>query len=350
MRVLHLAEAFSAGVATAIEGYLDNTPAGVETVVCGYRRPGVQVGDNVEARARFVELPHGKPQQLRAVARLLRSDDFDVVHLHSSWAGAFGRITAPRRRPRIVYTPHCFGFDRKDLPGFARTAFRAAERAFGMRVDVIAACSANELRQAQALLPRTEAVLLPYVLPHRVTDELRAVPRSPQGGEATEERPLDVCLVGRVDQQKDPNFCIAVATALRELRSPVSITWIGGGRPDLESQLRAHGVDVTGWTTRSVALERLARADVFLHTAAWEGLPLTFLEAATLDVPMALRQIPAVEEVGVPTMAAGPEDLAKAVDALVDSEYRATVRDAGRTFLQEHRPEDQRSVLAHLYG
>ena len=344
MRVLHLAESFSAGVATAIEGYLDNSPADVESVVCGYRRPGVQVGDGVGARAKFIDLPQGKAPQFQAVRRVLRAETFDVLHLHSSWAGLFGRVGAPRNRPRIVYTPHCFAFDRLDLGRATRVALRLVERALGVRLDAVGACSVNEMRQARALLPSKTVVQLPYVLPSQLVAELTSM----RAAKAPTQQ-LDVCVVGRVDRQKDPEFCTQIARILRADREPVTITWIGGGRPELESQLRDAGVDVTGWTDRATALQRLAKADVYLHTAAWEGLPLTLLEAATLDVPMALRRIPALDELDLPTLRNSPADIADAIRGLRDDDFRESVRHAGQQFLEQHQPAAQTAALTELY-
>ncbi|WP_237342687.1 glycosyltransferase [Vibrio vulnificus] len=43
-------------------------------------------------------------------------------------------------------------------------------------------------------------------------------------------------------------------------------------------------------------VERLRNADIYLHTAAWEGMPLTILEAAKLTRPMVIRKIGATKD------------------------------------------------------
>jgi hypothetical protein len=348
IKVLHVAESFSAGVATAIEGYVDHGPPELVHNICGYRRPGMQVGDELGSRVPFIELPSGKLEQLRTVWNVLHETDADVVHLHSSWGGMFGRVALPRKRPRVVYTPHCYGFDRRDLSRPIRSAIHVAESVLGLRLDAIGACSRNEASQARRLWPRRRVVELPYVLPSALTAALERVRRLRDGANV----PLEIATVGRIGAQKDPSFFAAVAERLHNAGhgDDVRFVWIGGGEADAEAVLRHAGVEVTGWITRSDATARLAHADAYLHTAAWEGLPLTLLEAATLELPLVLRRIPALEEIEVPTRGFGPAGLAHSIDSLRDRDTYADAVGASRRFLRDHTPARQRRALADLYG
>lgn len=350
VNVLHVAESFSAGVATAIEGYIDHGPSEVRHSICGYRRPGMQVGDSLDRRVPFIELPAGKREQLRAIWSALHETDADVVHLHSSWGGMFGRVALPRRRPRVVYTPHCYGFDREDLPRVARSAIHVTESVLGWRLDAIGACSRNEAQQASRLWPRRPVIDLPYVLPTTLTDELT---RSRHDAPRHDDGLLEIAAVGRVGPQKDPAYFARVAELVADeprLRDQVRLVWIGGGDADCEAMVRRAGVEVTGWITRGEATARLAHAHAYLHTAAWEGLPLTLLEAATLELPLVLRRIPALEEVIVPTRGFGPSALAHSIGALLDADHYDEAVAASRRFLADHTPDRQRAALAELYG
>ena len=50
--------------------------------------------------------------------------------------------------------------------------------------------------------------------------------------------------------------------------------WLGDGDPALRERLRAGGVEVTGWLPREATFARLGAADLYLHSARWEGFPL----------------------------------------------------------------------------
>lgn len=348
--VLHVAESFSAGVATAIEGYIDHGPPELRHTVCGYRRPGVQVGDALDTRVPFIALPSGKAAQFKSIWTALHETDADIVHLHSSWGGMLGRVALPRRRPRVVYTPHCYGFDRQDLPRVARSAIRVVESVLGWRLDAVGACSRNEAAQARRLWPRRSVVDLPYVLPTKLTEELVRYRRE---GPPDLSGQLEIAAVGRVGAQKDPAYFVEVADRIRfdaQLGERVRLVWIGGGDAAGEDALRRSGAELTGWVTRGEATARLAKAHAYLHTAAWEGLPLTLLEAATLRLPLVLRRIPALEEVMVPTRGFSPDSLALSIGGLRHADRYEEAVAASRRFLDEHTPDRQQMALAELYG
>ena len=68
----------------------------------------------------------------------------------------------------------------------------------------------------------------------------------------------------------------------------------GLGRPELERG----GVAVTGWVTPDDVAERLARADIVLHLATFEGLPLALLEAMRGGRAIVASDLPVLREVG----------------------------------------------------
>ena len=65
-------------------------------------------------------------------------------------------------------------------------------------------------------------------------------------------------------------------------------------------------------------LRELANAHAYVHTAAWEGNPVTVLEAASVGLPIVARDIPPVRHAGVDRLAATPIDMAQQVLALDD--------------------------------
>ena len=88
--VLHIAESFSSGVASAIHACVEAQPADVEAMAYGYRIPGVQLAGEVDLPVPFYDLPAGKLNQLRAIRSIVAEQRPDVLHLHSSWAGFLG--------------------------------------------------------------------------------------------------------------------------------------------------------------------------------------------------------------------------------------------------------------------
>ena len=131
---------------------------------------------------------------------------------------------------------------------------------------------------------------------------------------------------------------------------PLKWIWIGGGEAADERALRETGAEVTGWLSRSQALGWLATADVYVHTAAWEGLPVSLLEAAALGLPIVARRIPALESLGLPLLCDSPEALVAALRPLVDERRRDALRVHSRLLAEHHQPMAQRQALELAYS
>lgn len=338
--VLHVIESLGGGVTSAVRDYLTSTPQVRHTVIAR-SRPLDDTGEDFEGLAETVIwAPAGLLSAIRLVSRTFDELRPDVVHAHSSFAGAWTRLARVPTR-RIVYTPHCFAFERQDLGGAARALFRAAEATLARRTAVVAGVSPREVELARSLRRGQTTAYIPNIA--RVPEELPRPARS-----ATP--PLTVATAGRVGAQKDPVFFASVARQLAVLEPRPVVRWLGGGGQEAEAQLAEAGVEVTGWVPRSEVLEGLAGADVYLHTAGWEGAPITVLEAAALGLPLVARRIPALESLGLEALEDDPQGVAALVHALQDPERYAHAAEASQHLSARHAPAVQQDALARLYG
>jgi glycosyltransferase involved in cell wall biosynthesis len=118
----------------------------------------------------------------------------------------------------------------------------------------------------------------------------------------------EVVMVGRISPQKDPELFATVARSFDE--DDVQFSWIGDGDPEERSALEEAGVAVSGWIPPHELRRRLERAALYLHTAAWEGGPVSTIEAAALGVPILSRAIPSMRSLGYPLAGETPQQLA----------------------------------------
>ena len=335
--VLHVVEALGGGVMVAVRDYVHTTGHLVHHVVLANHRPGHDTGDlGTDEVLRLGRMSEGH-RPVIALREALARVRPDVVHLHSSWAGVIGR-SVPAGGARIVYTPHCYAFERLDIPPAMRRAYRAAERVLARRTPVVAAVSLREAALAMRLNPRTTPVYVPNIAR---TEGMERVPAGPG--------PVTVIGVGRIMAQKDPHWFAAFASALAGLAPEVRVRWCGDGDADGRRALEAAGVAVTGWLTRREVLREMAAAHIYVHSAAWEGEPLTVLEAAALGLPVVGRDIPALRSLGLSRLHRRPADAAAEVAGLARSGAgsgalaQAVLEsvDVSRT----HRVQDQRTAL-----
>ncbi len=348
LRILHVTEALGGGVVTALQAYVRLTPQ-FEHLILAHRDNPFYRPNWLDDEVEFLELPAGsKLAQARAVARAVRSVQPDVVHAHSSWAGLYVRAL-PVSRHRIVYTPHCFAFERTDVGPRARQAFRAAEAALGPRTGHLLGNGRREVelaRRLRTVRQRTSLLVTPFHDGGVPADRRMGVPRPRSGGTTV------VATTGRAVPQKGIDFFLAVRAVWERSDPPterVEWRWIGGGEPAAEQRLRDAGVVVTGWLPREEVVHRLRGADVYLHTAEWEaGYPLSLLEAGALDLPLVVRAIASLLDLPLP-LAHTPEQAAAQLRGLLDPRARSHAAAATRSWIAELSGTPDHQRLGSLY-
>ncbi len=339
MRVLHVVEAMGGGTLSAVLTLADATPELDHHLVVWPRREHADAGGERAVLGGIHLLPAGSVAAVRALRATVRTLAPQVVHAHSSYAGML--VRAAGLDVRVAYSPHCFGFERRDLGGAGRTGVRLVERALVRRTDVLVACSPHEARLATGLGHR-DVVLVPNRALH---------PTAEQAAPAAPGRPLRAVTVGRIGAQKDWRFLLEVKAAHeRSYDAPVAWTWLGDGDDDGARALREAGIAVSGWLPREEVVHRLAAAQAYVHTAAWEAAPVSILEAAAAGLPVVARAIPTLESLHVPGLGATPADLAAGLAALHDPAAWAAAQTLARRFSARHTPGDQRAGLEVAYG
>jgi glycosyltransferase involved in cell wall biosynthesis len=336
MRVLHVSEALGGGITSSLLAMVEATPE-IDHHLIARPRTAHDTGADLEAAFATVHLLPGRPAAaVRALRGLARELFPDIVHAHSSVAGAVARV-AGLDRVRVVYSPHCFAFERRDLSGWQRRLFEGVERSLAPRTDLLLAVSPSEVE-------------LGAELGHR---EIAYAPnRTPAIGalRAQHCEPLHVVAVGRLCRQKDWRYFLHVKRyAEAQLGLRASWEWLGGGDRADEQALAAEGVTVSGWIDRDELLHRMARAQVYLHTAAWEAAPISILEAAGIGLPLALRSIVPLDSLNLPGRHASVPDLAGRILRLQDRDEWRLAQHAALAVAERHSEQEQGRLLVRAY-
>uniref|UniRef100_A0A5Q5CD34 Glycosyl transferase, group 1 n=1 Tax=Mycobacterium sp. (strain JLS) TaxID=164757 RepID=A0A5Q5CD34_MYCSJ len=341
--VVHVTESFASGTAAAIRDYARNYPSGEHHLVYARRAEAAVSPAEFAGFTGVTELPDGHLARLRFLRRY--AEDLSgpvVIHAHSSKGGVYARVALRRsaRRP-IVYSPHCYAFERRDVGMPVRAAFRAAEWALSLNTSCYGVCSPREAALSRWPMTKPRVVTVPNVAgPCAV----------PSGGESASVTPLCVVGNGRLGPQKDPEFFADAVAHARVAHPELRAVWIGDGDPKYAQYLADRGVEVTGWLPRAQALAELARGDVYLHTAAWEGLPISILEADAAGLPIVARAMPYLDGLPMPLTVAVPTDFAEVLSRLGTAGARGAARDATRVTLADNCDGSQQVALKELYG
>lgn len=97
---------------------------------------------------------------LYKIYRYLQKQKFDVVHAHSSKAGALFRIAAHWAKTRVVvYTPHCFYFNARK--GLSRKFYTGIERFLArMTHAIVVSGPEQESLQSERIVPLKEVAVI----------------------------------------------------------------------------------------------------------------------------------------------------------------------------------------------
>ncbi|WP_243736973.1 glycosyltransferase [Cupriavidus sp. L7L] len=226
--------------------------------------------------------PKDLPVSLIEVRRKLKELNPDVLHMHSSFAGFVGRMATLGWRSdlRALYSPHCISFMRTDISRTRRRIFTLLEAVAARGRASYVACSRSEAQAIERSLGRPailleNAVDVDFFAPSKweaSTSAMRSGAR------------FTVVTAGGIRRQK--GFELFAEIARRLSGQGFDFLWIGDGDTANKAVLIDAGVRVSGWRTRQDVRDILHAAHTYLSTAAWEGMPISVIEAMAAGLPV----------------------------------------------------------------
>jgi glycosyltransferase involved in cell wall biosynthesis len=264
---------------------------------------------------------------LLELVRLCRRLQPDIVHAHSSKAGALGRTAAALARvPVRVFTVHAWPFAADE--GVSGRFYLRVERGL-RRLTTSFVCVARTTRHlgvaAGACRPE-EAVVI-----HNAVD-VSSFP--------VPERSADTPRIVSVGRFAFPKDFPTLIGALASIQTPWRAAFAGEGplRPEIAGELERRGlagrVELLG--SRDDVPQLLGSADIFVLSSRSEGFPVSVLEAMAAGLPVVATDIGGVseavlhDETGLLVPANDPVALAGALDRLLrDAPLRRRLGAAG---------------------
>lgn len=229
------------------------------------------------------------PLRLRGAARelqrLIREQRPDIVHAHSSFAGAAARIAAHGCGVPAVYTVHGFGFKPEARPLVREMAW-LGEAMLAPWTDHMICVSRHEATLARRLPVAPKSI---SVIPNGLPDvPWRAQPQ---------DQPPSVVMVARLAAPKRADLLIG-ALALLAQRPTAHIVGNGPMRDRLEAQVRTLHLEGCVRFTGDVddVPQRLARHGIFALLSDHEGMPISIIEAMRAGLAIVATRLPGIEE------------------------------------------------------
>jgi glycosyltransferase involved in cell wall biosynthesis len=297
---------------------------------------------------------HRLASELRTLDRIVRAFEPDVIHLHNDKAGLVGRLLLRGQRP-TVFQPHAWSF--QAAPAWLTPVATGWERSAARWTHVVVCVSEGEYQ-----LARSAQIGARCVLARNGVDLERFAPAGGDDRTAARNRlgmpleaPLAVC-VGRMHRQKNQHALLDAWPDVRERLPEAQLVLVGEG-PDRSSleERDAPGVSLPG--PAPDVRPWLAAADVVVQPSAWEGMPLSVLEALATARSIVVSDVSGMRELvrsgaGAAVARHDQQSLVhEMIRRLRDRAFADGEGRVGRALVERHHDvRQQHATIARLYS
>lgn len=223
----------------------------------------------------------------RALRRIIGRDRFDIIHGHSSKAGALTRLRLPGRHVPRVYTPHAFRTMDPGLGKLGHLVYGGIEtllaRAF---TDKLICVSEDEYRHALGLgIPAGKLAVV-----------VNGAAPPPAGMAATVRASFGIPddafvfgFIGRLSAQKAPLRLVEAFRMLAARRPDAHLLMVGSGEleEDVKSAIAASGLSNRMHLTKAfTGPEAVTAFDLLVMPSLYEAMSYVMLEGAAAGKPI----------------------------------------------------------------
>ena len=203
---------------------------------------------------------------IRELQKIAKDIKPDIVHLHSSIAGGFGRIAFNEKNGyRLVYTPHGYAHILMGTPDSLKCrVYKWIEIILGKKKHITLTCCESEDEVAKGLTKRTAFVETGV----NIEDLHRTIDPVPM----EKENVFTVYAMGRICTQKQPALFNEIAKGCPNVR----FVWIGTG--ELQHELTSPNIEITGWKPRHDAIAMGKGADIYILCSLGEAIAMSLIE------------------------------------------------------------------------
>lgn len=221
------------------------------------------------------------------IRSILRSINPDVVALHSSKAGAVGRLSAFSLKLPTVFTAHGWAFTEGVKP-IKRWIYQQVEKAFARKTTKIITVSNYDYSLAieKKVAKKEKMLTIHNGIQSNIQQRL------------SQNKIPKIVMVARFEQPKRQDLLIEVLSLMKE--QEWQLVFIGDGKEmeaakalSLQHDI-AHRVTFLG--SRDDIETQLQQADLFVLLSNFEGLPISILEAMRAQLPVIASNVGGVSE------------------------------------------------------
>ncbi|WP_462405926.1 glycosyltransferase family 4 protein [Gracilibacillus sp. Marseille-QA3620] len=271
------------------------------------------------------------------IRRIIKKYSPDVVYMHSSKAGAIGRLANLGMKNTSLYNPHGWSFN-MECGCFEKTAYRWIERFLARFCTKIIAISEYEKESALENRICRDSKIKVIFNGIDVQDSYRKSKKH-----TLTKRDLGIPddayvfgTVGRLAKQKAPDIFIDFASLIKKQIPKAYFIMVGDGDEisEIQAMIEREGLKesvlITGWVDDP--MQYIPLFDQAFLLSRWEGFGLVLAEYMLAEKPIIATSVDAIPEVienGVNGILVPPDDANSVYEAAQllykDDDYRMNI-------------------------
>ena len=233
------------------------------------------------------------------VRKLIKKYKPDYVYMHSSKAGAIGRVANIGLKNKVLYNPHGWAFN-MECSSKKKTIYRSIERILASLTDTIVAISNAEKKSAldnKICNENKIEVIFNGIDIKRYDEKKYSLTRKDLG---IPEDAYVIGSVGRLSKQKAPDVFVRAAKQIKEEIPEAFFLWVGDGedRSEIEKLIKELNLEdsfiIVGWIND--AMEYIRLFDQAMLLSRWEGFGLVLAEYMMANKPIIATRVDAIPD------------------------------------------------------
>ena len=271
---------------------------------------------------------------LKSVSKLkkiLKKVKPDIIYMHSSMAGAVGRIANLFNfKVKLIYNAHGWYFNAK-ISEKKKKFYALIEKILALRTTKIINISKAEYESAlqHKIAPKKKMCIIENAIDFSKFENSDCYRENTRKGYGILESDIVIGVTGRISEQKDPLTILRAFEILCKTRKNLKLMYVGSG--DLEESVKKYAKEmkiddkiiITGWVNN---VEKYIPAfDIAVLPSRWEGFGLAIIEYMACNKPIIASNIGGIADIitnnknGLLFEVGNYEELSQKIKLLIDS-------------------------------
>jgi len=259
----------------------------------------------------------------KEIKRLIKENNYDAVHCHSTKAGILGRLAANKLGvKKVIYTVHGY-WPILQYEGIKRKIAIFLERYLANKTTDLVLISKSDIELSKRMKIGNEKKY--RLIYNKITVEKDKIGKGVLRKELDVDNNIKIIgNVSRVDDQKNPFLFIDIANEYLKNNNNVVFVWVGDGNLIQQAKNYAEKLNLKEKVKfigfRQNGIEYMKDFDLLLLTSSWEGVPITILEAIELKIPILSTDVGGIKEIiGKDSVFETPKNISELIDKKLNS-------------------------------